>query len=81
MKVIEINQKPFKCSQCDVRFTSARNIPRHMHRVHSQKELMHLQCYHCKKVFATKGNHDAHFEKKHLEVHLLYVPPEEVKGN
>lgn len=79
MKVIKIDkseQKPIKCSQCDVRFASKKNIERHMQLKHYGKILVPVQCFHCKKVYQTKGNHDAHFEKKHLAEHLLYVQPE-----
>lgn len=78
MKVIKVPEKPIKCEECDVRFSSKKNIRRHMQLKHSGNTLKGLQCFHCKKVYQNKGNHDAHFEKHHLAEHLLYVDPQEV---
>lgn len=80
MKVIQRDQKRFKCELCDVRFTSKRNIPRHMKLKHFDENSTHFQCYHCTKVYQTKGNHDTHFDNTHLVEQLLYMQPEEVKG-
>lgn len=77
MKVIKIGQKPYQCSQCDVRFNSKRNIPRHVALKHPQETPQpSYQCFYCQKVFQSKGNHDVHFEKIHF--YLLYYEPEQV---
>lgn len=75
MKLIEINQKPFKCPKCKVRFTDRRNIPRHIENKHT-KSTQKLQCILCKKLYQTKGNHDQHFERVHMVEYLLYTGPE-----
>lgn len=71
-------QKPIKCALCETRFTSTRNIPRHMKLQHSVNDAKRFQCFHCKRVYTSKGNHDAHFDKRHLPEFLLYVKPEEI---
>lgn len=79
MKVLKIAQKPHKCPQCEQRFTDKKNIRRHEQLKHSATENpKRLQCFHCKKCYQNKGNHDAHFEKVHWTTGLLYVEPEEV---
>lgn len=78
MKVVTILEKPHKCTQCDKRFTSNKNIRRHMERFHSENIPDPFQCHHCKKIYQNKGNHDAHFETHHLTEQLLYVEPEQV---
>lgn len=82
MKVVEIAFKPIACTKCNVRFTSTKNVSRHMKSTHSNQS-KRLQCYLCKKVYKTKSNHDVHYRKKHLAEHLLYVQPEvvDVKGD
>lgn len=79
MKVVEIGLKPIKCTKCNVRFKSTRNVHRHMERMHSETKSKHFQCCLCKKVYQTKSNHDVHYRKKHLAENLLYVQPEEVE--
>lgn len=78
MKVVEINEKPHKCPMCEVRFTDRRNIPRHIKNNHP-KVPHKLRCILCKKLYQTKGNHDQHFAKAHMDGYLLYTDPELVK--
>lgn len=77
MKVITVKQKPYKCPQCNVRFTAQRNIARHIATAHTE-QIEKLQCFYCKKIYQTIGNHDSHYRKTHLAEHLMYVYPEEV---
>lgn len=76
VKVVQVDQKPFKCTRCSVRFKSKKNIPRHMETQHPEQKLTHLECIVCKKIYQSKGNYDAHYKKKHISEHLLYVKPE-----
>lgn len=79
LKVIEIDQKPHKCPKCKVRFTDRKNIPRHIKNVHEKSALNQMfQCIHCEKLYASKGNHDSHFEKTHMFEYLLYMEPKTV---
>lgn len=75
MKVIELNQKPYKCPMCKVRFTDRRNIPRHIENTHTKKKTQKFECVLCKKLYQSKGNHDQHFEKTHMAGKLLYTSP------
>lgn len=77
MEVIEVPWKPFKCGLCDVRFTDAKNIPRHMLLKHSQV-VQKLKCFYCHKTYQNKANHDAHYEKTHSKEFLMYVEPRNV---
>lgn len=77
MKVVE--EKPHKCPLCNVRFSTVKNIPRHVERIHFKTDEK-LRCCICKKLYDTKGNHDAHYRKKHLVEHLLYMKPEKVNS-
>lgn len=83
IKLVEIEQKPFKCPQCRQRFKTKKNIPRHMKLKHSKGKPIHCQCILCKTVYQNKGNHDAHYRKSHLSEYLMYQQPEvvNVKGN
>lgn len=82
MKVVEIQEKPHKCPQCNIRFTSRRNIRRHIENQHPANTKK-WQCVLCKKLYKTIGNHDQHFERAHMAEYLLYTDPEQVdvKGN
>lgn len=81
MKVIEIDEKPYKCPKCNVRFTLKRNIRRHIKNNHPESTQKYM-CILCEKLYQTKGNYDQHFEKTHVFEHLLYTSPElvDVKG-
>lgn len=82
MKVVEIDEKKHKCPKCDIRFSHARNIRRHIEKRHQENKQKYM-CVLCKRLYSTQGNYDQHFEKTHLFEYLLYQNPElvDVKGN
>lgn len=76
IKIVQIDQKPFKCTNCRQRFRTTKNIRRHMQLKHSQEKPKGFQCVCCKKLYQNKGNHDAHYKKVHIAEHLMYMEPE-----
>lgn len=77
MDTVQIAEKPFKCTECDVRFVTTKNIPRHMKLYHSGNREM-KQCWYCKGLYANNSNYKVHWRKSHINEYLLYMGPKEV---
>lgn len=78
MKTVEIAQKPYKCPQCEVRFSLKRSIPRHIKEQHDFQPK--LQCVYCNKNFLNDGNHKVHYARAHKMDFLLYLEPRKVSA-
>ena len=65
---LPIEQRPFECETCGLRFNSELILKRHIDRVH--KRIMNKVCQYCQKAF-----YDEHGLNKHINhVHLLLKP-------
>lgn len=76
IKVVKIfNEKPHKCSQCDTRFTTKKNMYRHIREQHSSER---YECVICHQILLNKGNYKVHYQRAHKDEFLLYMEPQKV---
>lgn len=55
---LPVEQRPFECPHCKIRFTSQAGVKRHINRVHDVK--IRTICEHCGKGFSDNGNLNPH---------------------